>query len=77
MKALVDQSHYVTDYLGNTGYKIVEKAEDDAVFEVHPNLIWVDCANDLNINTHYYINGAITPIPEDPNPSWVPDEIWQ
>lgn len=68
MKALVDQTSYVTDYLGTSGMRICEKVEDNAVFETHPNLIWVDCADDLNIDTHYYLNGVITEIPVKPNP---------
>jgi len=46
-----------TEHIIETGRKITQVAEDNAVFEVHSSLIWVDCDNSLNafnLQKYYY-----------------------
>jgi len=45
------------------GMRIWEVAENE--FDVHPDLFWVDCADDVTATTHYYENESIVLLPLD------------
>ena len=49
MKALIDPNN-----------RIAQIVEDDAVFEVHPSLHWVDCPNDTKTNWSYDSDAGFT-----------------
>lgn len=36
------------------GYRVVQIAEDNATFETHESLVWVDCPNDLKADEKWY-----------------------
>ena len=59
MKALVHLIETETDYVNNEGARICEIVNDDETFEVHSNLIWVDCNTSVTTHSHFYVNGNI------------------
>jgi len=59
MKALVHLTETETDYANNEGARICEIVNDDEIFEVYSNLIWVDCDTSVTIHSHFYVNGNI------------------
>lgn len=66
MKALVQTNNIDEDYLGNIGKRIVQVEADEDVFEVHPDLIWVDCPDNCKVGTWYYLNNQVVEKPEKP-----------
>jgi hypothetical protein len=64
MKALISPLEQVTDYLGNSGCRIVQT--NQLTFEVCDPLYWIDCPDDLIANEWYWIENALRPIPQPP-----------
>jgi hypothetical protein len=68
MKALISKVEAV-----ETGYRVAEVAAQ--AFEVHSNLFWVDCADDVVADQFWYdpVEQTIKPIPQ-PEPEPEPEQ---
>lgn len=53
-----------------SGYRVAQVVEDNATFETHPSLIWVNCPNDLQADAKWYdpADGQFKDFPELPPP---------
>tara|TARA_R110000782_G_scaffold207335_1_gene295888 strand:- start:228 stop:455 length:228 start_codon:yes stop_codon:yes gene_type:complete len=73
MKALISINDWKIDYQGNQGQRILDVVADDATFPIHPDMTWIDFPDmptddlPLYIYEHWYINNAISLMPQDPN----------
>jgi hypothetical protein len=64
MKALISPLEQVTDYLGNSGCRVVQT--NQFAFEVADPLYWIDCPDDLVANEWYWIENGLRQIPMPP-----------
>ena len=66
MKALISINEKIYDNGNIIGCRIVEVSEN--IFEVHENLFWVDCNDNINTNNWCYSGDKFIkiPIPEVP-----------
>ena len=64
MLALISPQEKITDYLGNTGSRIVQL--EATPFDVANPLFWVNCTDSCVPNEWYYINDTCMPIPQQP-----------
>jgi hypothetical protein len=64
MKALISPIEQVTDYLGNSGCRIVQV--EQFAFPVADPLYWIDCPDDLIANEWYWIENGLRLIPQPP-----------
>lgn len=60
-----------------TGYRVAEVLEDNLIFDVSPDLFWIDCADDVVADQFYYDpeTGEILLIPPPPPSPKIPADI--
>jgi hypothetical protein len=46
----------------------------DEVFDVHPDFLWVNCADNVSVETYHYVDGALVAKPREiaDTPDWRP-----
>jgi len=74
MKALISPNEQTFSYDGNViGQRVADVVTQ--AFEVAEPLFWVDCPNDCERDTWYYLDGQILKKPEEPMPEPSIEEI--
>lgn len=66
MKALISPNERVATSDGNVGTRIADVS--GAAYPVAEPFYWLDCADDVTRDTHYFDGSAIVPMPPPPPP---------